>query len=137
SHWALLQESQQCALLLVQPTQFDGAVGSCQPRRQRSIEESLDHAGMHVTSAADRRRVAELSCDLPDGFYHYFLAIRASDVTLARRALLAQKASRQHRAGPGSKILGGKIFARDFLEIGVHIGGIDSVRFALFIDVLE
>src|ERR1700761_8009942 len=88
---------------------------------------------MNVALAADRRRVAELLCDLLDGGDDVALRLGLAIVFLELR----QSERRQDRPGPGPEILGREILSGDAADVGVDIAGIDGVRSPIVIQVLK
>jgi hypothetical protein len=88
---------------------------------------------VHVALAGDRGRVAELARGTLD---------RPRDVALGlpRRLEggdLLQRERGQHRARPRAEVLRGELLARDLLQVGVDVGGVDRLSHAVLGDVLE
>ena len=58
-------------------------------------------------------------------------------VSESHDAIPAQLAGAEHRAGPGAEILGGEVFAGNFVQVGVDVGRVDRLTFAIVVKVLE
>src|SRR5581483_6190527 len=88
---------------------------------------------MHVALEADRSRVAEPRRHPID---------RARDLafgggSISRRPTFEQRLDGARRPLPRSKIFGGELFARDAMQVVVHVGGVDAVARARIVDVLK
>src|SRR2546423_14459698 len=88
---------------------------------------------MDVARARDRARVPEAAGDLVD---------RGDDVPPAlslavERAGPRERARREDGARPGTEVLRREVVSRDLAEVRVHVVGIDRVRRAISVGVLE
>src|SRR5205085_11055725 len=67
---------------------------------------------------------------------------RLDDIALRLRQRIErlefpERVSSEHRTGPGAKILGSKVLARDLMQVSVDVGGLDRLSLTLVVDVLE
>src|SRR5512142_36679 len=118
------QDAQQRRLLGAQSR------GRASARRARGGPRGrVEHAGMHVALAADRRRVAQE----PRRLAHRRRHVGEAHRRLAPRELLRHEdASR-----PGAEILRRELPAGDLLQVFVHVRGADALRLAGIVQVLE
>jgi hypothetical protein len=88
---------------------------------------------MDIAFAANRWRVSETLGDLLN---------RANDILLrlgcrVEQLELSKRQRGQHRSGPGSEVLCGKVLAADLTKVIVHVARPDSSLLAVIVDVLE
>ena len=60
-----------------------------------------------------------------------------ASVAVSERRAPAERARREHRAGPGAEVLGREVLAGDLAQVGVHVGRVDRLPLAVVVDVLE
>src|SRR5437867_858576 len=88
-----------------------------------------DDGGMDVALAADRDRIAKVSGNLGE--------LALDTPWFPGGGLGGQGKSGEHGATPGAEVLGGELPAADLSQVLVDVGGIDDLRLALVVDVLE
>src|SRR5271165_5895775 len=110
------QEGQHAILSLARRRQFEAAV---ERSLYRSRSPSIEHDGIDVGFAADRRGIAKSGRDLLDDL-DYFTFERAV-AGVRRRGRVCEQNGRLQGCAPGSKVFGGEIITHGLSQIIVDL----------------